>query len=608
MTKSSHANLYGGIASLALAQRRLLASAIGLTALCSVIAVLKPWPLKILADVALGQNGQRDSISLLLGFAESPSPTVIIAVAAVASLAVAALNTATDAGLAWTWTILGQRLARRLSIDVFARLLHMPLNVLRRFQSGDLLSRLSTDTWAISKLMNSVLITPATTLLTLGVMYFVSFRLDPELALYSAVTAPLMAIATVFFSRRIKVQNRQTREAQGRFASFVQQTLTAMPLVQVFDTSERNSKRLSELADEATTLTERGLLLTRSRALVTGLISVTGSALVLYVGAKKALAAEITVGTFLVFISYLRASQGALDSLLKLYGTFQPLFVGLERVFEILQSSREEVAAQPIGAGKRVSFKVAPSITFKNVSFSYRPECPVIDELSLHIRAGESVALVGASGAGKSTLLSLIPRLQDPDQGRVLIDGIDLREIELGSFREQIAYVFQETFLLRRSVRENIAYGRPGAEMPEIVAAARCARADDFIARLPEGYETVLAEGGATISGGEKQRLSTARACLRNASVLLLDEPTAACDAATEAELLANVRRLAEGRTVLIVAHRLSTIQWVDRIVVLDQGRVVESGTHHELIVARGRYFELVKLQSCENEAMEVAA
>lgn len=608
MSKRGQSSVHSGIATLALAQRKLLASAIGLTAVAALVTVLKPWPLKILADVALGQNDRSDSIISLLGLATNPEPAMIIIVAAVASLVVAGLNTANDAGLAWTWTVLGQRLARRLSTDVFARLLHMPLAALGRFQQGDLLSRLSTDTWALSKLMNSLLITPATTLLTVVVMFFVSFRLDPELAFYSAVTAPLMAVATVFFSRKIRTQNRQTREAQGRFASFVQQTLTAMPLVQVFDTSERNSKRLSELGDEALNLTERGLLLTRSRALITGLISVSGSAVVLYLGGKKALAGEISVGTALVFISYLRATQGALESLLRLYGSLQPLFVGLERVFEILRPSPEELATELSTPSKHPSFNSGPPITFENVGFSYRPGEPVVQNFNLHIKAGESVALVGTSGAGKSTILSLIPRLYDPQEGRVLVDGIDLREIDLGSYREQIAYVFQDTFLLRRSVRENIAYGRPEAGMAEIVTAAKMAQAHEFIERLPHGYDSVLGERGTTISGGEKQRLSTARACLRTASILLLDEPTSACDASTEAELLQSVRNLAKNRTVVVIAHRLSTIDWVDRIVVLEEGRIVESGSHDELLRARGAYYRLGQLQNSGEETMEVAA
>ncbi|HTL54724.1 MAG TPA: ABC transporter ATP-binding protein [Candidatus Limnocylindrales bacterium] len=588
---------------------RLLAAIVVLTSLTSLISVLKPWPLKILADVALDHPQRELSSYSYIPRLEpwSAHRPAIIGLAAAGSLAVYFLLCLLDAAMAWSWTALGQRLTQRLSVDLFRRILQLPLSALPRFRTGDLLSRLSTDTAALSKLMNGMLITPVTSLFGLSAMLWVAWRLDRELAAWCFATAPLMAVATVAFGRRVRKRNRRSREAQGRLASFVHQTLSAMPLVQVFHTGERNSQRLATLADEAATLTKRGLVLARSQALVTGLISVAGGAVIIYVGGRKTIAGTISVGTFLVFINYLRSAQRALESLLKLYGSFQPLWVGLERVCELLQPQRDEVTDTPTAQPLRIRPKRSAAICFEEVLFGYQAERPVLRSFSLALEPGESVALVGTSGAGKSTALSLIPRLYDPWRGRVLVNGQDVRELKLASLRAHISFVFQTPYLLRRKVIENIAFGRAEASPSAITAAARQARAHDFVARLSAGYETVVGEHGATLSGGEKQRLAIARAYLRDAPILILDEPTSACDIATEADLIGILRELARNKTVLIAAHRLSSIDWVDRIVVLENGGVVEMGSHEELLKREGRYYRFYWLQSPATPA-EVSA
>jgi ATP-binding cassette subfamily B protein/subfamily B ATP-binding cassette protein MsbA len=303
------------------------------------------------------------------------------------------------------------------------------------------------------------------------------------------------------------------------------------------------------------------------------------------------------VGTFLVFINYLRSAQRALESLLKLYGSFQPLWVGLERVCELFQPREDELTDSPTARRLRLHPKRPPSICFEQVSFGYRVGQPVLRSFSLELEPGESLALVGASGAGKSTVLSLIPRLYDPWTGRVLVNGQDIREVTLASLRANISFVFQMPHLLRRTIAENIAYGRPQAPRAAITAAAQQARAHDFVARLSAGYDTLLGERGATLSGGEKQRLALARAYLRESSILLFDEPTSACDIATEAEVVSLLRELARSKTVLIAAHRLCSVDWVDRIMVLEDGHVVEVGSHEQLLRARGCYYRLNRLQ-----------
>jgi ATP-binding cassette subfamily B protein/subfamily B ATP-binding cassette protein MsbA len=321
-----------------------------------------------------------------------------------------------------------------------------------------------------------------------------------------------------------------------------------------------------------------------------------GSAAILILGGVHVYEGLLTVGSLLVFLAYLTAIYEPLETLANLSTSYADGTGQARRVLEVLESGErvaERADARPLvrgGAG-------AVSVCFEGVSFGYQPGRAVLRDLSLTIGAGETVALVGATGAGKSTLVSLVPRFFDPWAGRVLIDGQDVRALTLQSLREQVALVLQEPFLLPLTVAENIAYGRPGAGREEIVAAAVAANADEFIRRLPEGYDTVIGERGATLSGGQRQRLAIARALLKDAPILILDEPTSALDARTEALILEALERLMANRTTLIIAHRLSTIRNADRVAVLKDGQVAEEGRHRDLLAAHGEYWQYHSLQ-----------
>ena len=550
-----------------------------LTVAASFFTAFQPWPLKLLVDYGLGTASPPDSLRLLLArFSLRPTPVVLIVLAAVASFLLFAVNSAVDAGLSWTWTKAGQRMVYRLAADVFHRLQRVSMLFHNRRGVGDSLSRLTTDTWCIYILSADVLMAPGQRVLTLTTIGVVAWKLDPGLATLSLLLAPALAASSFFFGRRLKKRARLGREAQSRLLSFVHQTLEAIPVVQAFAAEPENEQRFQTLAADAVTLSQRGALLTSAYGLVNGLITTTGTALVLYVGGHRVLAGTLSIGTLLVFLSYVRTMQGAAEQLLKTYGNLKQVEASMDRVVEILaleEDIRDAPSAKALGPRQEGH---SGQIRLEGVTFGYEPGRPVLDGVSLEVRPGETVAVVGPTGAGKSTLVSLIPRFFDPWEGRVLFDGIDAREIQLSSLRSRIAMVLQEPFLQPLSVAENIAFGRPDATREEIVAAAVAANADEFVRRLPYGYDTVLDQRGASLSGGERQRLAIARALLKDAPVLILDEPTAALDAQTEALLLEALERLMAGRTTIIIAHRPSTIRRADRIVTLEAGRVVEAG------------------------------
>jgi ATP-binding cassette subfamily B protein/subfamily B ATP-binding cassette protein MsbA len=394
------------------------------------------------------------------------------------------------------------------------------------------------------------------------------------------------------------------RAVESRIQSHVQQTLSGVSVVQAFAREDHEERRFQEYASFAIRAHQRSAFIGSAYGLASGLVTTLGTSAVLWIAAMRVLEGRLTIGATLVFLAYLGSLQRQLAAFTNIYTTLQGAGAGIDRVMEVFEDDdrvQERPGAPPLPSARG-------EVVLENVVFGYVPGQPVLAGVSLSARGGDTVAIVGATGAGKSTLVGLIPRFFDPAEGRVTIDGHDVRQVQIASLRDQVAVVLQEPFLMPLTVAENIGFGRPGASREEIIAAARTANAHQFIERLPAGYDTVLGERGATLSGGERQRIAIARAILKDAPILILDEPTSALDAETEHWLLEAVERLMRGRTTFIIAHRLSTVRNATSIVVLDAGRVVEQGTHAQLLACGGRYSELHRLQFSRDEVETTAA
>jgi ATP-binding cassette, subfamily B, bacterial len=561
-------------------QRMRLLALIVMSGLFSATTVLQPWPLKLLVDSALGDAGTVAGLSA----------GAMIWLAAGATLGLFLINVLLDVVVSWTWMATGQRMVYDLTADVFERLLHVPFPRQRR-SVGDLLERLSGDTWSVYTVASDLLVAPLQNVLTLGGIVLVAWQLDPQLTVVSLITAPIVAGSVVYFGPKLKRRAKQGREIRSDLAAFVHQTVTSIPLVQAYGAESRNLEHFENIVDDVVTITQRGVLVNKSFSLLNGVAAAGGRAVVLLVGGSQVFNGSLSIGSLLVFMAYVRTLQGSCENLLKAYSKLKTSEASIERLSEILNGTERlpepnasSLANAPVGGS---------SIRFHDASFAYGDGAPALVDVNLKIEPGERVAVVGASGAGKSTLIALLLRLIDVNHGSVEIDGIDVRQLRLDDLRSRIAVVLQEPFLLPMSVAENIALGNPHATRAEIVTAATMAGAHEFIDRLPKGYDTVIGERGSTLSGGQRHRIAIARAFVRHASLVVLDEPTAALDAATEIELMSSFRRLTEGRTALIISHRLSTIRDVDRIIVLDGGRVVEAGTHAELLARRGHFHRL---------------
>jgi ATP-binding cassette subfamily B protein/subfamily B ATP-binding cassette protein MsbA len=565
------------------------------------LEVLRPWPTKILVDHILGAQPVPASLARAVAWLPGPAGTAgllfWVCVATVLIFFVGTLATMVTTGAS---VRLGQRLVFDLGADLFAHLQRLSLVFHSRRETGDTIARVTGDPYGLQTLVTGALLPLFQAVVTLLAMFAIMWRLEPSLTVLAMVVAPFLGIAIKVFGVPMQARHRVRRDLEGQIMSLVQQTLSALPAVQAFTREDIEQSRFRRYADDTVTAYRRSIAADMWFKLVVGLVTSVGTAAIMWLGATYALEGRLSVGTVLVFIAYLASLYAPLNAITYTASTLRQTAANAERVLEILDTPpdlRDAPDARDV--------PLRGHVRFERVTFGYEPGRPVLREVSLEASPGQVVAIVGPTGAGKTTLVNLLIRFFDPWEGRVLIDGHDVRTLRIRGLRQQVAMVLQEPFIFPLTVAENIAYGRPDASADEIVRAAVAANADAFVGRLPDGYDARVGERGATLSGGEKQRLSIARALLKDAPILVLDEPTSALDARTESLLLDALDRLMKGRTTFVIAHRLSTIRNADRILVLDGGAIVEQGRHEDLLARDGLYASFYRRQQVKGGRRE---
>jgi ATP-binding cassette, subfamily B, bacterial len=576
-------------------------SLVGLAALGVVgvaLEALLPWPLKLIVDNVLTGAPLPENVAALARLPGADRAEGLLAWLALAVMLTFVAAQLIKVGLSVAQTRVGARLQYSLAAEVFAKLHVLSLVAHHRGRAGDLVRRVTSDTACLPGFVTNVALPVFTSCLSLVVLFTIMWQLDPMMAIVAALAAVPMGLLMRILGPRMSDRAYEHQQVEGQVWSVAEQTLTALPLVQAFGREGHEHSRFRSTAERSIGAAVRALVSqVQFKVGVDGSIA-AGTAVIMLVGGVQALEGELSAGTLIVFLSYLTALYAPLLAFAYLGPTLATAIGSARRVAELLDHGivvEERPSAKPL-----VLERGGTHVRFEAVVFGYSPGAPVLHGIDFEVRRGETVAIIGATGAGKSTLAALIPRLLDPWDGRVLIDGQDVRDATIESVRRSTALVLQETFLLPLTVAENIAYGRPDATRAQIEAAARAANAHDFIRGLDEGYDSIIGERGLTLSAGQRQRISIARAILLDAPLLVMDEPTSALDAASEHEVLEALGRLMHGRTCVVIAHRLSTVRRADRIVVLDRGRVVETGTHAELL-RQGRIYRSLHLAQSDD-------
>jgi ABC-type multidrug transport system fused ATPase/permease subunit len=570
---------------------------LAIAALCTVFGILaelaKPWPLKLIIDHGLLHKELPHSLRFLQPLLADT--TVPFIVAACVSIVVISLVAGVCSYFqTFITSSVGYRTVYALRRELFAHLQSLSLSYHTTARSGDLLTKIAGDTNTLKDWFADSLLKFTSQLLTVLGMVVILFTVDWRIGAIALATMPFLGYSLFHVYRKTKISVKTQKKQEGQVAARMGEVLSAVPLVQAFARETHEMRKFDKVTAETVIESIRVARMGAAAGRSSELITAVGTAAAVLFGALEVLRGELLPGALVLVVSYLNSLYKPLKNLASLSTDFSKAMASAERVSEVLDIE-PEIADRP-GAVEATDLK--GTIVFDRVSFDYGDGRNVLREVSFTVPAGQRLALVGASGAGKSTIVSLILRLYEPQSGVIRIDGRDIQDYKVKSLRRNVGLVLQQAILFGATVRENIAYGRPDAADIEIESAAWAANADEFIQDMEDGYDTVIAERGATLSGGQRQRIAIARALIRNAPILILDEPMTGLDVESEGKVREALDRLMSGKTVIMITHDLPSIADADQVLLLEDGRISAAGTHKELVASSSRYRQLYELKT----------